>query len=205
MNLYKNIFTQNEINVFKNIIHKENFITDGWTFPSENSNLYFKIMSIIKSKKELKKKLLSNSYLVIRIIDKNSDMNTIEPHFDSHKETFFIPLEVPDEMNLTGEEGGELFIWHNIRNPKYFVQHLLGKILIQNKLSQALILKFFKKKFIKVEARPGDCIFFNGFRSLHYNTPCQRYVSIVIHQNLSFKKNFLSKLIVKYAQKRVTT
>ena len=147
MNLYKNIFTQNEINVFKNIIHKENFITDGWTFPSHNSNLYTKIMSIIKSKKQLKKKLLSNPYLVIRIIDKNSDMKTIEPHFDSHKETFFIPLEVPSEININREEGGELFIWHNFRNPKYFVEHLLGKILIQNIFSQSIILKFFKNKF----------------------------------------------------------
>jgi signal peptidase I len=98
---------------------------------------------------------------------------------------------------------GDIYVWKDFRNPKNMLSHLLTKISMQNVISQFITLKYFRHRFKRFKAMPGDVVYFNGFRSLHFNDPSDHYISLVVHQDLSFENNPISKYIIRMAQNRV--
>jgi hypothetical protein len=92
-------------------------------------------------------------------------------HYDSYVVTALIPVIIPSEG-----ERGDLIMLPNIRKiRKYYVQNLIDKVLLDNKVSQAL-LKHLKSggylRATKVRLSPGNIYFFWGCRSIHANVSC---------------------------------
>jgi hypothetical protein len=94
MNLFKQVFSNYEVEILKSIVNS-NPTESGWIFLKKESSIYSDILKLLRSKEILNDMLVKYPYIVIRVINKSSPQRTIEPHFDSHQETFYIPIETP--------------------------------------------------------------------------------------------------------------
>ncbi|HEY3695986.1 hypothetical protein [Phenylobacterium sp.] len=92
-------------------------------------------------------------------------------HFDSYVVTMLLPILIPS----TGKQG-HLLVAPNLRKERpLYVINLVDKILLDNKLTQALLRRAHDWglwKFKKVKMVPGNLYLFWGYRSLHTNEAC---------------------------------
>jgi len=92
-------------------------------------------------------------------------------HFDSYVVTMLLPIIIP-----TMGKQGHLLMAPNLRKERrFYVLNLIDKILLDNKVTQALLRKAHSSgwlKFKKVRMVPGSLYMFWGYRSLHTNEAC---------------------------------
>ena len=112
-------------------------------------------------------------------------------HYDSYALTVVLPVQIPTEGPR-----GDLLVFPNVRSMRrLYLTNLLDKVLIENRVSQAVLLFAFRKGWWKgaaVRLRPGDMYFFWGNRSLHTNEPCDPdalRVTAVFHYGKEYENN----------------
>jgi len=111
-------------------------------------------------------------YQILRCLSgKGAKKHAMRFHFDSYVLTALIPVTVPDHGNP-----GRLIIHPNTRGiRKTYLQNLVDKVLVDNRVSQALFNAAYRrgsKRVIRLSLKPGSLYFFWGYRSLHTNEPC---------------------------------
>jgi hypothetical protein len=202
---------------FKNVINKKiikqlNLVLDSykvkkslWIFPGDNNLLENKVKSFIIKDTFLRNLInIRDAYIVFRIVNEEDKSRSLEGHFDNYLNTYYIPLKLPTKRNPRNFRG-EMYFWKNARlMPNSNFRHIFDKFLFQNILSRKLIPILFKKNFKYAEPEIGDMLFFNGFTTLHYNTPTlSQHRSLVIHTIMPFGRSLFEKLIDSYSRFRV--
>lgn len=201
MKIFKRKINTNSIDKLNSYLNKIDYKSSKWIFPSNDLIIDELIKDFINSNNFLKSLLHSKkNYCVIRMVKKHEQKRSFEAHFDNYINTYYIPLKIPNST----ERKGSLFIQENARKmPSNILKHIFQKIYFQI-IMKKKYFKNFKTKFIKIDVDEGDIVFFNGFTSFHYNEDTSsEHRSLVIHNNMPFEKNILSKAIDIYSRLRV--
>jgi hypothetical protein len=92
-------------------------------------------------------------------------------HYDSFVLTALLPVIIPEE-GLTGDL---LVIPNTRRIRRFYLSNVLDKAIVDNKLSQIILKEIARRRrfnAIAIKLRPGDMLFFWGYRSIHTNEAC---------------------------------
>ena len=210
ISIYKNKIDKYWIKSINKELDQIKFKDSLWIFPGENPLLYKKVQIMICKNRFLKKIIgKKDNYIVLRLVNENDKKRSFEAHFDNYIETFYIPLLIP--KNLKRIDGtrknlnGDLYFWEKARKmPKNILSHIISKGFFQNFLTQQILKNCFLGKFKTIRVDVGDILRFNGFTTLHYNSPVSsEHRSLVIHNTMPFHANRIAKLIDNYSRIRV--
>ena len=200
MNLYKNKIDSDAFSNLQSFIednHDEGLV---FTFHQGRPHALNQLRSIFKEVPEIYNLLKEETYIVTRKANAETLKAAYTPHFDNYDSTILIPILVPDS-----DFNGDIVLWEKARRyPSNVYFHLLTKILFQNKLVNWLLVKTYLRnnKFKRYKIKPGQFVIFNGFVDLHFNLHIDKSerVSLLIHNNKTFKDSFIVKLIERYSK-----
>lgn len=190
--IYSNIIEKSfisELNAEINIIPYEKSM---WLFEVDNAMLFSKIRIYLTNHPKIRKYIREDTYIVIRCVKNTDKHRQYESHFDNYKETFVIPLLIPQS-----QPKGELMAWFNARrNPKSFIEHFFTKAFFQNRFFRFFMKKYLLNRFKLLQINPGDVASFDGFTTLHFNFPVSdERRSILIHNEKAYSNSILGKMI----------
>jgi len=111
-------------------------------------------------------------YQILRCLTgKGSASHSLIFHYDSYLITALIPVTIPK----SGLRGDFLLIPNSRKVRSSYIRNLVDKILLDNRLTQALLKKRAKmgeRSITRIEMIPGNLYLFWGYRSVHTNEPC---------------------------------
>lgn len=111
-------------------------------------------------------------YQILRCLTgKGAAQNSLIFHYDSYLITGLIPVTIPK----SGMRGDFLLFANTRKVRSYYARNLLDKILLDNKLTQAVLRRRARSKdrsLTRIEMIPGNLYLFWGYRSIHTNEPC---------------------------------
>jgi hypothetical protein len=190
--IHKSIIEESFISEINSQIEKISYDKSMWLFEKDNPKIFNLIRSYLSEHELLKKHIFTDTYIVVRCVKKSDKHRQYESHFDNYKETFVIPLLIPEK-----QPKGELMAWFNARRyPKSFLEHFLTKAFFQNRLFRYLMKRYLLKYFKLLKMLPGDVASFDGFTTLHFNYPVSNERrSILIHNEKAFSNNIFSHVI----------
>jgi hypothetical protein len=190
--IYSNIIEKSFISELNAEINKIPYEKSMWLFEVDHSILFSKIRSYLIQHPTIKKYIHDDTYIVIRCV-RNTDMHRqYESHFDNYKQTFVLPLLIPQH-----QPKGELMAWFGARrHPKFFIEHFFTKAFFQNRFFRFFMKKYLLNHFKLLEINPGDIASFDGFTTLHFNFPVSdERRSILIHNEQAYPNNIFGKMI----------
>ena len=190
--IYSNIIENSFISELNAEINRIPYEKSMWLFETDNSVLFSKIRSYLSFHPAIKNHIRDDTYIVIRCVKNTDKHRQYESHFDNYKETFVIPLLIPER-----QPKGELMAWFNARRiPKSFIEHFITKALFQNRFFRFFMKKYFLNRFKLLQINPGDVASFDGFTTLHFNFPVSdERRSILIHNEKAYSTNIFGKMI----------
>jgi hypothetical protein len=152
---------------------------------------------LLKTNPVINKYLDDDSYVVIRCGKDGLNKAAYYPHFDNYSQTVMVPLKMPKTL-----PDGALLMWENARSfPSNSMVNAVSKVFFQNPITKAILLKYFRNKFHKVEVVPGDIAIFNGMTNLHFNIEAQQERrTILIHNQQPFKNSLFVKASERLSQ-----
>lgn len=92
-------------------------------------------------------------------------------HYDSYVLTVIIPVIIPSE----GKFGALIMLPNTRKIRKTYVHNLIDKVVLDNKLTQALLKNLTRSGRLpvtRIRLKPGNIYFLWGYRSLHANESC---------------------------------
>ena len=210
ISIYKNKIDKNWIKTINKELDEIRLNDSLWIFPGENPLLYKKVQIMISKNRFLKKAIgKKDNYIVLRLVNENDKKRSFEAHFDNYIETFYIPLKTPENLKRIKGTGnnlnGDLYFWEKARKmPANILSHVISKAFFQNFFTQQILKNFFLAKFKTIQIDVGDILRFNGFTTLHYNSPVSsEHRSLVIHNRMPFQTSRIANLIDNYSRFRV--
>ena len=200
MNLYKNKIDSDAFSNLQSFIEDNHDEGSVYTFHQGRPHALDQLRSIFKEVPEIYNLLKEETYIVTRKANAETSKGAYAPHFDNYDSTILVPIRVPDS-----DFNGDIVLWEKARrNPSNVFFHLCTKILFQNKLVNWLLVKtyLYNNKFKRCRIKPGQFVIFNGYVDLHFNLHVDKSerVSLLIHNNKTFKDSFIVKLIENYSK-----
>lgn len=116
----------------------------------------------------------SDFYQVLRCLS-GPDVNAHSHfyHYDSYVVTLLVPIRIPTR----GKTGDFLLIPNARHYRRSYWRNAADKVLLDNRVSQR-VLRFLAERKLppvrRVKLEPGRMYFFNGYRTIHTNEPCDQ-------------------------------